>query len=154
MEFAVKAMAQAPEIRTVEPWQEGAKRPYGLKITFTSGAQIWSAITYNAAPGEKADEPEVPIEAEPPAEVPYPELLQGGKIPVRGAELYLAAALLNSNCPEITEVHGYSHSESPNINPGLGVKFHNGSRIHMVFEHALRSGQTPGPRGFDLPEAV
>ncbi|MEV5138457.1 hypothetical protein AB0K71_05865 [Streptomyces syringium] len=153
MEFAVKALGQAPDVRTVEPWQDEKTRPFGLQITFTTGAQIWSAITYTAAPGERADEAEVPVEGEPPAEVPFPDLIQGGKILVKGAELYLAAALLNSGNAEIAEAYAYSHGESPNKNPGWGVKFHNGSRIHQVFEYALRAGDRPG-QPFDLPEAV
>lgn len=154
VEFAVKALAQAPDVRTVEPWQEDSKRPFGLKVTFTSGAQIWPAITYTAAPGEKADEPEVPVEGEPPAEVAFPGLAQGGKISIKAAELYLAAGLLNSGCREITEAYGYSHADPPNMHPGLGVKFGNGSRIHMVFLHALRAGEDHPGSGGSLPEAV
>ncbi|MFI9200182.1 hypothetical protein [Streptomyces sp. NPDC053048] len=159
-EFAVKALAQAPDIRTVEPWNEGTRRPSGLKIEFTTGAQIWTGITYARADGEKFEDAdgnpvdEAPVDGEPPAEVSLPELVQGGKIPVKGAELYLVGALINSRNPEIAEAYGYSHGTSPTMYPGFGVNFHNGSRIFCVFEYALRSGQERPSGSRELPEAV
>ncbi|MCF3101445.1 hypothetical protein IPZ58_07605 [Streptomyces roseoverticillatus] len=153
-EFAVKALTQAPDIRTVEPWNEGARRPFGVKIEFTTGAQIWHAITYTMAPGEKMSEPEAPpVEGEAPAEVPWPELIKGGKIDVRASEQYLVAAILNAGNAEVAEASGYSLPEKPALHPGFSVQFHNGSKIFCVYEYALRSGERPGTK-FDLPEAV
>ncbi|MFI9235791.1 hypothetical protein [Streptomyces sp. NPDC053079] len=153
-EFAVKALAQAPDIRTVEPWNEGTARPCGVKITFTTGAQIWHAITYTMAPGEKMDGPEAPVEGEVPAEVPWPELTQGGKINVRASERYLVAAILNAGSAEVASASGYSEGPTPAMHPGYGVQFHNGSKIFCVYAYALRSGQERGGKGFGLPEAV
>lgn len=150
----MKALAQAPDVRTVEPWNEGTKRPFGVKIEFTTGAQIWHAITYTMAPGEKMSEPEAPpVEGEAPAEVPWPALIQGGKIDIRASEQYLVAAILNAGNAEVADASGYS-SPTPAMYPGFRVDFHNGSKVFCVYQYAFRSGQQPGGKGYDVPEAI
>lgn len=151
MPFAAQTLAQAPGILAAEPWQDGTTRPYGLKVTLATGAQVWPAITAVGAPGEKYDQDEAPVEGEPPAEIPMPEL--SGKLPIAAVEKVLASALANSGNKEIARVYCYSDRKQPNLNPGIGLEFHNGAKIHMAFVHAMRSGQTPG-RPYALPEAL
>lgn len=150
-EFAQQTLAGAPGIAAVEPWQDGTTRPFGLKVTLGTGAQVWPAITAVAAPGEHYDQPETPVEGEPPAEMPMPPL--EAKMPITEVEKVIAAALAASANPEIARVYCYSDRKQPNLNPGVGLHFHNGGKIHMVFVHAMRAGQTPG-RPYALPEAI
>ena len=51
-DFAVDALAKAPDVKSVDAWQEGS-RPFGVHIMFMSGAQIWAAITATAAPAAR-----------------------------------------------------------------------------------------------------
>lgn len=151
MPFAAQTLTQAPGILTAEPWQDGNARPYGLKVTLATGAQVWPSITAVGAPGESYDQPEQPVEAEPPAEIPAPAL--DGKLSMGAVEKTLAAAIANSGSKEIARVYCYSDREAPNQHPGLGVEFHNGAKIHMAFVHAEPAGRNPG-RAYDLPKAI
>lgn len=150
-EFAQKTLTGAPGILAVDAWNEGTVRPYGLKVTLGTGAQVWPAITAVAAPGERYDQPEAPVEAEPPAEIPAPTL--DGKLPITEVEKVLASALAASGNPEIRRVYCYSDRKQPNLHPGVGVEFHSGAKINLPIVHAMRAGQTPG-RPYTLPETV
>ncbi|MFH8993243.1 hypothetical protein [Streptomyces sp. NPDC017940] len=144
-EFALDVLPKAPEIQTVTTWDG---RTFGLHVTFNTGSQLWIGSTAQAAPSEQADQPETPVHGEAPAEAPYPDLYENGKITPARAEAYLAAALTNSHNDEITSVYPYG-SEAKN--PGLGVRFHSGARIFMLFQSAGRPGQAEGGRDYDLP---
>ena len=150
-DFAVDALAKAPDVKSVDAWQEGS-RPFGVHIMFMSGAQIWAAITATAAPGEDYKQPESPVAYEAPAEVAYPDLYDGGKVTPQLAEKYLAAALTNSGSGEIAAVYAYTVNDPGTANPGVGVKFNNEARIQMLFQHTARAGQDKG-RAFDLQSA-
>ena len=84
----------APGIAAVDAWNDGTVRPFGLKVTLASGAQVWPAITAVAAPGENYDQPETPVTGEPPAQLPAPAL--DGKVPMTAVEQLLASALAAS----------------------------------------------------------
>ncbi|MEU9762475.1 hypothetical protein AB0D98_22615 [Streptomyces sp. NPDC047987] len=149
-EFAVEALLKAPDVTAAEPWQEG--RPYGLHVTFSSGAQLWAAITA-AALSDDYDQPEVPVTDVPPAEVPLPDLYDDGKITPARAEQYLAAVLTNSGNAEISKVYTYTTGEraaEPNAHPGVGLMFHSNSRIFMLIQHTARPGQDKGGQAFEL----
>jgi hypothetical protein len=131
-DFAIKAFQKGSEIAAVEPWQDGTRRPYGVQVKFNTGATLRASITAVTPPGEKFSEPEAPVEAAPPAEVPVPDLYEGGKVTPRRAELYLAALLNNAGSPEISQTYAYSARDNPPQNPGLGVEFHGGGKAHML----------------------
>ncbi|MFF8793322.1 hypothetical protein [Streptomyces globisporus] len=150
-QFAVEALSKAPDVKSVDPWQE-PERPFGVHIMFMSGAQIWAAITATAAPGEDYKQPENPVVYEAPAEVAYPDLFEGGKVTPHLAEKYLAAALTNSGSGEIATVYAYTVNDPGTANPGVGVKFHSEARIQVLFQHTARAGQDKG-RAFDLQSA-
>ncbi|GHJ28223.1 hypothetical protein [Streptomyces hygroscopicus] len=153
-DWAVDALRQGTEVAEVEPWQDGRNRPYGLKTRFRTGAEIWMGITAVAPPGEDYSQPEQPVEGEPPAAVPVPELVgANGKVSVTQAERHLAALLNNAGSAEVAGAYGYSDRADPALNPGVGVDFHSGGKIHCVFVHALRPGQNPGTQ-YDLPAEV
>lgn len=131
-EFAVTAFQRGPEVAAVEPWQDGTNRPFGVQVRFTAGTVVRLSITAVSATGEKYGEPEHPVTAAPPAEIPLPDLFDGGKITPQRAEKYLAALLNNSGDPEVAETYAYSARETPAMYPGVGVNFHSGGKAHML----------------------
>lgn len=131
-EFAITAFQRGTEVAAVEPWQDGTRRPYGVRVRFNTGTTMRVSITAVTPPGEKFTDPEAPVEAAPPAEVTIPDLYDGGKVTPQRAEAYLAALLNNAGNPEIEETFAYSNRETPPMNPGLGVNFHNGGKAHML----------------------
>lgn len=131
-EFAITAFKRGSEVAAVEPWQDGTRRPYGVRVKFNTGATLNVSITAVTPPGESFKEQEVPVEVEPPAEVPVPDLYDAGKVTPQRAELYLAALLNNTGSPEIVDTFAYSDRETPPMNAGLGVNFHNGGKAHML----------------------
>lgn len=145
--FIAEALAKAPDVQSVEPWDG---RSTGLQVTFTTGAQMWIGATYAAAPGEKYEQPEQPVHAEPPAEVPYPDLYEDGKVSPDRAKRYLAAALTNAGCDEIERAYPYPDT---NKHPGMGVIFHNGAKAFCLFEATARPGQGLGSRNAELQDA-
>lgn len=145
--FIREALAKAPDVQDVEPWDG---RRTGLHVTFTTGAQLWIGATYASAPGEKYENPEAPVHAEPPAEVPYPDLYEDGKVSPGRAKAYLAAALANSGCDEIETAYPYADTD---MHPGFGANFHNGAKVFCLFEATARPGQAMGSRNAPLQGA-
>ncbi|MFF3733955.1 hypothetical protein ACFYXM_27530 [Streptomyces sp. NPDC002476] len=140
-------------MKTVSPWQDD--RPFGIHITFSTGAQLWAAITA-AALSDDYDSPEAPVLDVPPAEVPLPDLYENGKITAARAEQYIAATLTNTGNPEIAQVYAYTsgdRSSVPNSYPGLALEFHSKSRIFMLFQHTARPGQGKDSKPFNLQES-
>lgn len=131
-EFAVTAFQRGSEVSAAEPWQDGTKRPYGVRVKFNTGTVFHVSITTVTPPGENFQKSESPVTAEPPAEIPVPDLYDAGKVTPHRAELYLAALLNNAGNPEVAETFAYSDRETPPMNAGLGVNFHNGGKAHML----------------------
>ncbi|MEU6944309.1 hypothetical protein ABZ957_03540 [Streptomyces sp. NPDC046316] len=150
-QFTVSALAAAPDVLSAEAWDRGAPHLRGIHVTLTTGAQFWIGLTAAAAPGDKWDGPEIPVEGEPPAEVAYPDLFEGGKTTPQRAQEYFAAALANSGNKQVAEAYGYS-SEAQTA--GFGVSFHNGAKGFCLFHHTAKAGQTLGGRAFDLQATV
>lgn len=156
MEFVAATLEKAPEVTRAEAWQEGAVRPFGVQVTFATGAEMWLGVMAQAAPGENYDQPETPVTDAPPAEVPVPDLLTNGKATPLSAEAYIAAVLTNSGSPEIKRAYGYSAGATPTnptAHPGVGLEFHSGGRGFLPFIHTARAGQGRGSRSFDLQDA-
>jgi hypothetical protein len=145
--FATEALAKAPDVQAVDAWDRGAEHLYGWQITFTSGARIWAGLTTVTPPGDKDDQPEIPVTGDAPAEVPYPDLYTNGKTTPRVCAQYLAAALANSGNAEIAKTEAYAEDTQ---NPGVGVVFHSGGRAHCLFHHTARPGQDKGNNPFSL----
>lgn len=129
-EFAITAFRRGSEVADVEPWQDGTKRPYGVRVKFASGTVFHVSITAVTPPGDKFAEPETPVTADPPGEVPVPSM--SGAVTPQRAETYLAALLNNTGNPEVARTYAYSARDTPSMNPGLGVDFHNGGKVHLL----------------------
>lgn len=150
--FAIDAFRRGSEIKSAEPWQEERKRPYGVKVQFQTGAELWLAITVQSADGEKYSEPEKPVQAEPPAQVATPDPYAGaGKVSVKKAELHLAALLENAGSPEARSAYAYSAADEQSQHRGLGVRFHSGARAYMLVQYATRPGQARPTQQQEIP---
>lgn len=149
MQFAADAY-RAADLHA-EPWTESS-RPFGIKVRLASGAEVWHAITAQSREGEQFDEPEQPVEGEPPAPVEVPSL-GTGRTRVTDIERYLTALVINTGSPEIAQGYAYSEGSKTGNTPGYGVRFHSGARVFAPFVHVLRPGQTPG-KEFDVPQEV
>ncbi|WP_030208650.1 hypothetical protein [Streptomyces sp. NRRL S-87] len=148
-EFAIEMLPKAPDVQSVDNGAEEG-RPYSLHVTFTNGSQVWIGVTGALAPGEKHEQEEQPIHGEAPAEVPYPELFEGGTVTPTRAAAYLAAAVTHSRNTEVLSAEPYSDEAQ---NPGFVVVFHNGAKIFCVFTHTARAGQGRDGRAFSLQAA-
>ncbi|WP_431979987.1 hypothetical protein [Streptomyces qinglanensis] len=125
--FALDAYRQAPEITGAEPWTDGTSRPAGIEVT-VAGRTVRHALTRVRVPGEDMDQPEAaPVEG-PPADPIEPRPAPAG-VRDRQTAVYLAAVLAGTGHPEIARVYPYEESSQ---NPGLGVEFHSGAKIHML----------------------
>jgi hypothetical protein len=149
--FALEALAKAPDVQSADPWQGNAEHLRGVHVTFATGAQLWFGITAAAAPGDKWEGPEVPVEGNALADVQYPDLYESGKVTPARAQEYLAAAIVNAGSREIAKVYSY---DSEAKHPGFGVIFHSGARAFCLLHHTARPGQSVGSRAFDLQAAV
>ncbi|MFD7661034.1 hypothetical protein [Streptomyces sp. NPDC059788] len=155
-DFVIETLTKAPDVQAAEAWQEGVQRPFGVRVVFSSGAQLWVAVMCQMPPGHSWEEPEVPVTGEPPSDVPVPDLYEGGKVSPLRAEAYLAAVLANSGSAEIARTYGYSDgatSTRPTAHPGTGVVFHSGGRGFLLFEYSARAGQERGGRSSELQSA-
>ncbi|MET9506934.1 hypothetical protein ABZX62_00350 [Streptomyces flavidovirens] len=150
-QFALEALAKAPDVQSADAWSGDAEHLRGVHVTFATGAQLWFGITAAAAPGDKWEGPEVPVEGDAPTEVQYPDLYEGGKVTPARAQEYLAAAITNAGNRQVKRAYGYDPTSQ---NPGFGVVFHNGAKAYCLLHHTARPGQGVGSRAFDLQAAV
>ncbi|MEU5834437.1 hypothetical protein ABZ820_12305 [Streptomyces diacarni] len=125
-EFAVAAYRQAPEIAGADPWSDGTKRPAGVELT-VAGRTVRHAITRVRVDGEDLEQPEQIVEGQPPAPI-EPRPAPAG-VRDRQTAQYLAAVLAGTAHPEIARVYAYDQKSQ---DPGLGVEFHDGSKVHML----------------------
>lgn len=139
--FALKALTRAPDIQSAEPWDRG-DHTHGIKVTFTTGSQIWFGMTTVAPPGAKGHEDPI-VTGDIAVEVPYPELYEDGKVTPDRAQHYLAAAITNAGHAEVAGAYGYAPE---NRHPGFGVLFHSGAKVLCLFHHNGRAGQNIGGR--------
>jgi hypothetical protein len=143
-ELCVEALSKGPDITAAEAWNEET-RPFGLLITFTSGARLWVAITTSAATsGDSRTE----TATRPTAPPPLPALYEANQVitPAR-AELYLAALLSTGLAPQITSAYAYSDRDTPARHPGVGLRMANGARAYLPFVfNASANGRRAGAR--------
>lgn len=124
---ALDAYRQAPEIVSAEPWSDGTRRPHGIELKLATGGTVRHAITRTRVQGEDLEQPEQPVEGEPPAPV-EPRPAPAGVRDRQTAE-FLAAVLAGAGSKEMLRVYPYDEKSA---HPGLGVEFHDGSRVYML----------------------
>lgn len=149
--------AQVKDVQTVRD-AGYARHPYGLVVTYSTGARALLQIVTTAAEGDSYAQPEQVIEGEhAPAPVPVPEVFDGGKVRLDRADKHLAALVLGSGSREVAAVEVFSDRETPGaVRYGLKATFHDTSRVYVYVVHALPAGRTDWPHGgaFDVPVAV
>ncbi|NJQ04938.1 hypothetical protein [Streptomyces lonarensis] len=149
-DFAVQSYTTAG--LAAEPWDDGNKRPLGVKVTLPSGAQVWHAVTVQSPEGEKSSEPEKIVEGDAPASEPLPDLTS--RVPVPTVEAFLAGTIRNAGSTEVSGVYSYSGRETPSVHPGFGVTFHSGAKAFCVFVHVAGPGQGRPGNAYDIPTEV
>ncbi|MFD8075786.1 hypothetical protein ACFV3E_24415 [Streptomyces sp. NPDC059718] len=135
------------------------KHPYGLSVTYASGARVLLQVISVLADGDKHARPEQIIEGENALEpVPVPDVFEGGKLQLAKVDQHLAALLINSGSREIASVTPYTDEPDDHtaVRYGLRVAYHDTSRIHVYVVHALSAGRDSWPHGgeFNVPAAV
>ena len=88
------------QVKEVVPAKEAGwdRNPFGLAVTYQTGARVLLQIIATSADGEKYDQPEgAPVEGETAlAPVPVPDVFDGGKLQLARVDQHLAALLANS----------------------------------------------------------
>lgn len=152
-----QAGGQVKDVATVK--EAGYDRhPYGLSVTYTTGARVLLQFVGTLPDGDKHTTPEQIVEGEQALpEVPVPDVFEGGKVQLGLVDQHLAALLANSGNREIASVTPYTAEPDDHtaVRYGLRVIFHDGSRIQVYVVHALPAGRE-WPRGgeFQVPAAV
>ncbi|MEU6342236.1 hypothetical protein ABZ883_14990 [Streptomyces sp. NPDC046977] len=163
-EDTLKALLQQSggQVKKVAPARDAGwdRNPFGLAVTYQTGARVLLQIIATSADGEKYDQPEgAPAEGETAlAPVPVPDVFDSGKVQLGLVDQHLAALLVNSGSRELARVEAYSSEpEAHNaIKYGVRATYHDGSRINVYVVHALPAGRSDWPRGgeFSVPFAV
>lgn len=117
--------------------------PYGLLLGLPTHALVyWQAVT-TARPGDPGTGPEEPVHATPPPALTMPTLPTHGLTQIRQVEQYMGALLTQPGNTETETVRLYGDWERAAAVPyGLGVRFHNGSRICLYARHCLPAEHT------------
>jgi hypothetical protein len=134
-----------PAIKDVRTFSEVGytELPYGLQVSFVTGASILLQIVRTSPPGgDNSEQAEKIVEGSPlpPVEEP-PFAVSDDRIDVKSFETWLAARITNSGSPEIQAVgsfHGKSHRF------GIDITFYNGGHAYTYFPFTLRPGQQRG----------
>jgi hypothetical protein len=148
------------QVKQVETVREAGydRHPYGLVVTYRTGARALLQIVVTSAEADKFSEPEQIVEGgTPPAPVEVPDLFDGGKVRLANVDRHLTALVLNSGSREVVSAEAFSARETPSsVRYGAKITFHDTSRIYVYVVHALPAGRDDWPRGgeFDVPAAV
>lgn len=119
--FALELASKDPSAGKASTLKDAgdSKHPFGL-AAMLNGSEARFQFIAQSAPGERYDEPEVPVEGDP---VSLDERADG-------AEGWLAGLLAGSGAREIASIEQWSLREDPaDRRAGLTVFFHSGARI-------------------------
>lgn len=120
--FLLDLAKNTPGVTRVQSLAEagGTKYPFGLAVATGSGEARWQ-IVGQLAPGEKHEQPDVPVNGEP--------FRAAAEAEADDPEGWLAAVLGRAECPEIASIERWS--TRPGGKPGLTVVFHDGARAFV-----------------------
>jgi len=119
-------------------------KPAGVRFRFTTGAQIYVQTVRASPPGGDVGGERIVEGAAALPPVALPNLdVTSGKVDVARFENWLAAVVTNGGSREIARVRRYSRGEGKSAarRPGVGVDFHSGTEICLLFVYALSAGQ-------------
>lgn len=126
-ELAVSAYGRAPEVESAEPYSDGVKRPHGVSIRLRNGTTVRHAVTRVRTDGEDLDQAEPEATGEPPAAIEPRPAPKG--VRTRETAQFLAACIADLRDARMSAVYAYGEDAQ---HPGVGVVFHNGSKIHLL----------------------
>lgn len=132
------------------------RRPYGLIVTYPTGARVLLQIVVTSADGDKFDQPEQIIEGDAPTPVEAVEPFDGGRVKLDLVDRHIAALILNSGSREVVSAEAFSARESTGaVRYGAKISYYDKSRIYVYVVQALPAGRD-FERGadFDVPAAV
>lgn len=148
-------LESSPQVKSVKAVSdvEGYKRHgFGHVIELPTGVRILTQLISIPAPDERSTEPETIVEGEPPAEVPVPELYDGGKLQVAAVPQWFAALICNSGNREVA---------SAEVLEGLAIKhatridYHNGGANLIYVVRVFSPGeQVQEGREYRVPATV
>ncbi|WP_044368196.1 hypothetical protein [Streptomyces natalensis] len=136
-----------PMVKDVRTFQESGftKVPYGLIVTFATGAEAYIHAVGASETKDNFDKPEQIVEGEAAIEPwPYPEGLgASGKIKLADVEAWLAAVFTSSGSREISRIEAWSQREDGRPDhAGVTAYFHSGARIFAAVAHLVGPGQS------------
>lgn len=140
--WIAEVLAGSPAIGSVQTFAEAGIRdkPCGHVITLRTGAKVavqW--VRTSASGGEDQEQPEQPVQGEPPAAVEVPDLPASGRVPLATVEAHLAALILGAQQPEVRAVE--RTSQRPGSKKcGVNVHMHSGATVYGVFLHTAPAG--------------
>lgn len=127
LELVVTAYRKAPEVESADSYSDGTKRPHGVSVRLRNGTTVRHAVTRVRTDGEGLDQAEPEGVGEPPAPIePRPE---PKGVRDRVTAEFLAACIADVQDTRMSAVYAYGEDAQ---HPGVGVTFHNGSKIHLL----------------------
>ncbi|WP_263170713.1 hypothetical protein [Streptomyces sp. SCSIO ZS0520] len=159
--FLRSLLEQDGNVKEVQTAAESGhtKHPYGLAVTYRTGARVLLVWMATAAPGDNYEGEEAIVEGDPsPPPAPMPDdLLDGGKVKLAAVDKHMAALILGAGNQEIAAADIYSTREKRGAIPyGVTLDFHDTSRLYLYVIHALPQGRDGWPNGgeYEVPAAV
>ncbi|MDX3076685.1 hypothetical protein [Streptomyces sp. MI02-7b] len=133
--FAIDTVRQAghplvSKVLTLKEAGEG-RQPYGLEVQFTTGTALRWQIIAESAPGDKYDQPEVPVEGEAPM-APLGEVDLAAKPDRVSGEAWLAHLLSAAGSKELASIEEWSKREETKAgHHGMTLRFHSGAKVYV-----------------------
>lgn len=133
--FAVDTLRQAahPLVKEVATLSEAgdSKHPFGVAVQLASGGELRWQVIGESAPGDKYDQPEVPVEGESPM-----ALIDGGDLPAKAdkaaGEAWLAGLLSSAGSRELATIEQWSRRDDAKPgHHGLTVRCHSGAKVYV-----------------------
>ncbi|MFC0602023.1 hypothetical protein [Streptomyces palmae] len=157
-QFLKSLLEQAGVAKEVQTAREVGddRHPYGLAVTYSTGARVLLQIVATSAEGDKFDQTEQIIEGDAPAPVEAPEPFDGGQVRLELVDQHIAALVLNSGNREVASAEAFSTREAPGaVHYGVKIIYHDTSRVYVYVVKALPAGRDwSGGADFDVPAAV
>jgi hypothetical protein len=134
------------------------RHPYGLVVTYATGARVVLQFVQTSAPGDDFSQPEQIIESgTAPTPTPMPDdLFDGGRLQLGAVDRHLAALVTSSGSREVRGAEAFSTRASKGaIEYGVKIEFHDESTIYVYVVSALPQGRELQPgREYQVPAAV
>ena len=126
-----------------------ARHPYGLVVTYSTGARVLLQIVGTTAPGDDLSAPEQAVEGDAPAgELPVPAVVDRGRVLLERVEAQVAGLVVNSGSREVAGVEVFSRRKQPGaVRFGARFDFHSGAVVLRTWCTPCLPGVVSGPRG-------